>query len=325
MQLQRIRKPCSIKTLDLFHGAGGSSYGARNAGAQIVSSIDLWDLAGRAYSNNFPEAKVFTSDIKTLSPNWIHSVIGDIDLLLASPECTNHTCAKGALERSEESKNTAFQVIKFATVFRPKWIIIENVIQMKSWSRHPELLEELWGLGYYVKEEKLNAVEFGVPQSRVRLFLICSLYCEPAVPKSEAYSKRSASSIINKKNDFKFTPLFQPGRAQSTIERAERAMAKIGTKEPFLIVYYGSDGSGGWQTLDKPLRTVTTIDRFAYVKPSGRGHMMRMLQPEELKLAMGFDINYKLDIGTRREKIKLMGNAVCPPVMESIVRTLLSI
>jgi DNA (cytosine-5)-methyltransferase 1 len=47
---------------------------------------------------------------------------------------------------------------------------------------------------------------------------------------------------------------------------------------------------------------------------------MRMLQPEELKLAMGFDKNYDLNINaTRREKIKLMGNGVCPPVMTSIV------
>jgi len=48
-----------------------------------------------------------------------------------------------------------------------------------------------------------------------------------------------------------------------------------------------------------------------------------MLQPEELKLAMGFDHNYSLNIPvTRREKIKLMGNGVCPPVMSSIVKSL---
>ena len=49
---------------------------------------------------------------------------------------------------------------------------------------------------------------------------------------------------------------------------------------------------------------------------------MRMLQPEELKLAMGFGREYQLEVGSRRDKIKLMGNAVCPPVMESIVKAL---
>ena len=99
----------------------------------------------------------------------MRTAIGDIDLLLASPECTNHTCAKGGGEGREESKMTAFQVLKFARAFRPQWIVIENVVQMKSWSRHPELLEELWALDYYVKEEMLNAVNFGVPQSRNRV------------------------------------------------------------------------------------------------------------------------------------------------------------
>jgi DNA (cytosine-5)-methyltransferase 1 len=48
--------------------------------------------------------------------------------------------------------------------------------------------------------------------------------------------------------------------------------------------------------------------------------MMRMLQPEELKLAMGYDENFKLPSGlSRRAKIKLMGNGVCPPVMEAVV------
>ena len=49
--------------------------------------------------------------------------------------------------------------------------------------------------------------------------------------------------------------------------------------------------------------------------------MMRMLQPEELKLAMGFDKSFNLDIGlTRRQKIQLMGNGVCPPVMQAVIK-----
>ena len=91
-----------------------------------------------------------------------------------------------------------------------------------------------------------------------------------------------------------------------------------------MIVYYGTDGSGGWQSLDKPLRTITTLDRFAYVKPTPQGHMMRMLQPDELKQAMGFPADYQIVARTRRERIKLIGNAVCPPVMKNIVRSLIT-
>lgn len=49
---------------------------------------------------------------------------------------------------------------------------------------------------------------------------------------------------------------------------------------------------------------------------------MRMLQLPELRRAMGFGDDFKLDLGTRRERVKLLGNGVCPPVMEHIVHAL---
>jgi len=90
------------------------------------------------------------------------------------------------------------------------------------------------------------------------------------------------------------------------------------------VVYYGSDAAGGWQRLDRPLRTITTIDRFAIVAPNGRGHTMRMLQPLELAAAMGFPPDYKWPQSTRREKVKLVGNAVCPPVMKAVIESLIA-
>ncbi|MGC4100186.1 DNA cytosine methyltransferase [Ferruginibacter sp.] len=312
-----------IKTIDLFCGAGGSSFGARIAGADIVAGFDLWSTAIRAYQTNFPEAKAFEGDLRNLDPETVKKEIGNIDLILASPECTNHSLAKGARERNEESKETAFQVTRYAKVFKPKSIVIENVVEMQSWSGHAKLLEELWGLNYYVKEIELNASDFGVAQSRKRLFLLCSLSGEATVDsKDESKELNAASTIIDWSNTYKFTPLYKKGRAENTLIRAENAINSLGKKEPFIMVYYGT--GDGWQSIEDPLRTITTLDRFALVKPSSRGHKMRMLQPEELKLAMGFEQNYNLNIDniTRREKVKLMGNGVCPPVMTSIIRNL---
>ena len=58
-------------------------------------------------------------------------------------------------------------------------------------------------------------------------------------------------------------------------------------EENFLLVYYGSDGSGGWQRLDRPLRTITTVDRFALVEHGEGGPTIRMLQVPELKRPWG--------------------------------------
>jgi len=116
--------------------------------------------------------------------------------------------------------------------------------------------------------------------------------------------------------------LFDDGRAADTLTRARRGFRALGSGASFLLVYYGSDGGGGWQSLDRPLRTVTTVDRFALVEPSDDGYNMRMLQVPELKRAMGFEEDFELPIGTRRDRIRLLGNGVCPPVMEVVVRAL---
>ena len=88
------------------------------------------------------------------------------------------------------------------------------------------------------------------------------------------------------------------------------------------MVYYGSDGAGGFQAIDRPLRTVTTLDRFAYVVPKRNGHVMRMLQPTELAAAMGFSVRFKWKKTSRRNKIKMIGNAVCPQMMRDVVQSL---
>lgn len=313
-----------MRALDLFCGGGGSSIGAQMAGAEIVAGIDCWDVAAECYQDNFPTALAINHDIRKISPRELLETVGSIDLLLASPECTSHTCAKGGRAGTERSRLTAHQVTRFAKVFKPRWIIIENVVQMRLWDGYAQLQARLSRLGYHVTEQTLNAQDFGVPQSRRRLFNLCSLAGKVDPIKVVGGEAKAAKSVINSNGSYSFTPLFCPRRAKATTERAKRAMAVIGKEHPFLIVYYGTDGSGGWQTVDRPLRTITTLDRFAYVRPSIKGHEMRMLQPEELKLAMGFPETYKLNHGNRRDKVKLMGNAVCPPVMMAVVNSLLN-
>lgn len=326
MQGMAARK---IRTMDLFCGAGGSSHGAQNAGVEIVAGFDIWEPAIKTYQANFPQATVYHKDITKLDPKQVKEEIDNIDLMLASPECTSHSRAKGAAKRSEDSRRTAFEVVRFAHEFNPKWIVIENVVDMKSWGDYEKLLLQLRELGYFVNDDViLNAKDFGVPQSRERLFILCSRLGKPTAPPSSDKPEKPVSSIISE-NTYHFTPLRKRGRAKATIVKADYAIANMEQKEPFLIVYYGSgkNGNGGWQSIHEPLRTITTLDRFGYVIPYKNGHRMRMLQPEELKLAMGFNQDFKLDEVeglTRRQRVKLMGNGVCPPVMEAIVKSLAS-
>lgn len=314
-----------LRVLDLFCGGGGSSWGARNAGADIVCAVDAWPVAVETYKANFPGTKVFTATLDDNSHPSLLGKIGDVDLILASPECTNHTCAKGSRPRDESSKRTANYVLNFARELKPRWIILENVVQMRSWHGYTPLIDELENLGYNVHPQVLDAADFGVPQARRRLFLLCDLKTVPSdvsLNVKRRSRRRSAIDVVRLDSPWASRPLYLQGRASGTIARAERAIDELGEGEPFLIVYYGSDGGGGWQSLDRPLRTLTTLDRFGLVTWRGRTPMLRMLQVPELKQAMGFDENFDLVCGTRRDKIRILGNGVCPPVMEAIVRSL---
>lgn len=318
-----------IRGFDLFCGAGGSSCGARQAGVDIVGGIDLWERATETFRLNFPEARVFKRPIDRLTARGVAREVGAIDLLLASPECTNHSVAKGAAPRDEDSRRTAFEVVRFAKAWTPRWIVVENVVSMQRWDAYPSWIAKLQRLGYNTLELKLNAEHYGVPQSRRRLFVLADRERVPQAPKPLIRKMRPVNAILHRgrrNNGYSYDvrPLLGAGRALPTLERAQRAIQALGPRQPFLIVYYGSDAAGGWQPLDRPLRTITTLDRFALVEPTKNGHKMRMLQPPELAAAMGFPKNYAWPAITRREHIKLIGNAVSPPVMRAVVTSLIS-
>jgi DNA (cytosine-5)-methyltransferase 1 len=311
------------KALDLFCGAGGSSAGARAAGFEIAGGLDMWSVATETFRANFPSAHVVTSRLEDVTLSTLKQRVGEIDLLLASPECTSHTCAKGSAPRSEASRATALQVVDYARFFKPRWLVLENVVHMRPWSRYGTLISRLKELGYQMDEQVLEASDFGVPQSRRRLFIVGDLTRRPRLVTSKrAGRKPTAKAILDPIGDWKWSPLFKPKRAVDTLKRAQRAFNVLGRNTDFLIVYYGTDGSGGWQPLDRPLRTITTVDRFALVECSGNSPMMRMLQVPELKRGMGVDDQFELPCGTRRERIHLLGNGVCPPVMEQVVTAL---
>src|SRR5262245_46042630 len=109
----------TIRVFDMFCGAGGSSAGARSAGARIVHGIDAWDLAARTFRHNCARATVDVRELGPTSrpPRSLRE--GDIDMLIASPECTNHSPAKGSALRSEDSRRTSRYVLNFAARLAP--------------------------------------------------------------------------------------------------------------------------------------------------------------------------------------------------------------
>lgn len=307
--------------VDLFCGGGLGARGAVRGGGIPLLGLDAWELATKTYKANFPKSDVITEFIENVDTKALGRLYKP-DVLLTSPECTSHSIARGAKPGTERSRETALGVVPWVKAMQPRWIIVENVNRMKKWNRHNELVETIEGLGYTVSDLFLNSADFGSAQARKRMFLVCdnqgSKVNREQLLAFGRNATLTANDIIDWKTLYKSDLLYKPGRAKPTLERAERAIAALGTNVPFIIVYYGSDYAGGWQTLDVPLRTVTTVDRFGLVTWHKGVPYLRMLQPNELLRAMGGGDEHILPHGSRREKVKLCGNGVCSDVMTAI-------
>lgn len=316
----------TVRGIDLFCGAGGSSWGAAAAGVRMVGAVDQWGAATATYEDNFPSAagNVVRTTLSQTMGAEVFDAICRVDLLIASPECTHHSLARGARPRSEESQRSGWYVTRFIEDLAPEHLVLENVAMMRHWEGYADLfntLEERYG--YKLLSQVLDAADFGVPQNRKRLFIFGSRKRRPAplAPKSKKH--RPASSIIDRQGKWSAGPLENGRRALATLQRVQFGIEQVGKGNDFLTVYYGSDKAGGYQTLERPLRTLTTLDRFGLVQWEGKQPTLRMLQVPELKRAMGLSAEFKLRHGSRRDQIKLLGNGVCPPVMKAVVERLI--
>lgn len=178
----------SIDITDQFCGAGGSSIGATNAlkekGGKVKLAMNHWNLAVETHNVNFPDTVHHCTDIQACDPRWYPSTTG----LITSPECTNHSPAKGKEKVSEQlrlfetgvidpaeekSRATMWDVTRFAEYHKYEFIIVENVVNVTQWVQYPAWLLAMKLLGYNHKAVYANSMHFHpTPQSRDRVYIV---------------------------------------------------------------------------------------------------------------------------------------------------------
>lgn len=173
-----------ITATDLFCGAGGSSTGLVAAGMRVEMAANHWRLAIETHSTNHPTTEHDCADLREAHPANYPST----DVLWASPECTNHSLAKGRKRKNlhqldlwgekkidpaeERSRATMREVVEFSAYHRYKVVIVENVVDIRYWAHYEDWIEAMSNLGYDHKALYLNAQFFGVPQSRDRVYIV---------------------------------------------------------------------------------------------------------------------------------------------------------
>lgn len=176
-------KKSYLTVTDQFCGAGGSSIGATAAGAELRLALNHWDLAIQTHNSNFPNALHDCTDISACDPRRYPST----DILITSPECTNHSLAKGKRRHSqpdlfganvpdpaeERSRATMWDVPRFAEYHRYNAIIVENVVDARHWVTWDAWLHAMQLLGYEHQIVFLNSMfAWPTPQSRDRMYVI---------------------------------------------------------------------------------------------------------------------------------------------------------
>lgn len=297
-----------MRAVDLFAGGGGFTEGARAAGVQVVWSGNHSPIAVHFHAVNHPGAIHVCQDLH--QADW--TSLPDHDAMLASPCCQGHTHARGKdRPHHDKQRSTAWAVVSCAEYHRQALIVVENVPEFTRWSLYPAWLHAMTTLGYSVAPHIIDAADHGVPQNRERVFLICTRSKHPLQLTFEKQDHIGVSKIIEW-DQHSWSPVHKLGRSAATLRRIASGRARFGGR--FVAPYYGSGSGTTGRSVDRPIGTITTLDRWAVVD----GDNMRMLQPSEIRSAMGFPPGYRLPT-TRREAIQLMGNAVCPPVAKDIL------
>ena len=179
-------KPHELIAVDLFAGAGGFSAGAKVAGFRIGGALEFDKHAAATYRANIkgPDGKpvvVVDDDILEIPPETARTrwgvEAGRCDLIIGGPPCQGFSAHRIKNAGVGDPRNKLLKrYFEFVGHLRPRAFVVENVPGL-TWARHKPFLDEFLKLAaeaeYDVEAPRtLNAADFGVPQSRKRVFIL---------------------------------------------------------------------------------------------------------------------------------------------------------
>ena len=202
-----------MKILDLFCGAGGFSLGFKPHIDDTHLAIDLDSSALETYKLNFPDARIWQTDIHSLHSIQIEEALdGTPDVIIASPPCEEFSKAnpdsnKSAAERvyGEGTAKLLLDAIRIIGDFTPQVFVIENVAALLNAGGKEIIQKEFERVGIDdVYINMIRAHQHGNPSKRLRVFL-SNLKLKP--PRKPAPTVMEAISDLP---DLGLSQLFKP-------------------------------------------------------------------------------------------------------------------
>lgn len=301
--------------IDLFAGLGGFRLALESLGAKCVYSNE-WDIpAQKVYAENFgevPEGDITKVDEKSI-PNH--------DILCAGFPCQAFSIS-GKQRGFEDSRGTLFfDVARIVKEKRPKIVFMENV---KNFATHDNghtlevvkaTMEEL---GYNFFQKVLNSVDYGVPQKRERIYMICFRkdldVTSFSYPKPFPLKNHVEDYLLKDENLVKNLYINRPDTVFNGIadDKYSDKSIRLG------IVNKGGQGERIYSTKGIAI-TLSAYGGGVFSKTGGYfiNGKTRKLHPRECARIMGYPDSYKISKSSS-QAYKQFGNSVVVDVLQYI-------
>jgi DNA (cytosine-5)-methyltransferase 1 len=170
-----------IAAVDFFCGCGGTSFGFKKAGIDVICGIDFDETCQLTYEKNLGRNKFVHADIAKLRTSEIKEKIvlkkGQKLLFSACAPCQPFSTYNKNKNKGDRRKSLLLEFARFIKDIKPDYIFIENVPGLQnvdSGRVFKKFIRQLENLKYSYQYKVINASDYGVPQSRKRLILLAS-------------------------------------------------------------------------------------------------------------------------------------------------------
>ena len=317
--------------IDLFAGIGGIRLGFENAFGKDSQTVFVseWDQAARkTYQSNFSAPKEIAGDITKISESEIPS----FDICLAGFPCQAFSLA-GQRKGFDDNykgicRGTLFlDVARICEFHKPKVIFCENVkgLTIHDKGKTFKIIKKTFeDLGYTVFSEILNSKDFGVPQNRERIYIVC--FRNDIAPKSFSFPKPTNKKVcirdIMEENPVSVKYYLSTAYWDTLIRHKARHEAMghgFGYEIRDLDGIAGAIVCGGMGRernliIDKRQTDLTPI---THIKGEVNKMGIRKMTPREWARLQGFPDTYKLVLADTH-LYKQFGNSVSVPVIQAI-------
>ncbi len=322
-----IKSLKGFKYIDLFAGIGGFHLAMSSFGAECVFASEWDSFAAKVYETNFG-IKPF-GDITKID----ESDIPEHDILCGGFPCQAFSIS-GKQMGFEDTRGTLFfDIARIVKHHKPKILFLENV---KNLAKHDKgntlktIVKTLHDLNYTVKYRVLNASDFGLPQNRERIFIVCfrndlsvNNFSFPnpigkSVSLNDILEENPKAKIITR-TDIKFHKSFVPQRNIFGELELPNKPVQIG------IVNKGGQGERIYSTYGH----ACTLSAYGGGAGSKTGiysvdGVLRKLSPRECARVQGFPDSFKIDT-IQGQAYKQFGNSVAVNVLKEIIKEIIKV